>query len=38
MKEPERELRKGNALPTCQQEQRRKGNEENKTGRISNLG
>lgn len=38
MKEPERELRKGNALPRCQRGHGRKGKEENKTGRILNLG
>lgn len=38
MKEPERELKKGNALLRCQQGPGRKGKEENKMGRILNLG
>lgn len=37
-KELERELKRGNALPKCQRGHRRKGNEEDKTRGISNLG
>lgn len=37
-KEPERELKRGNALPKCQWGHRRKGNEEDKTRGISSLG
>lgn len=38
IKELERELKRGSVLPKCQRGHRRKGNAEDKTRGISNLG